>query len=96
MAQLSWEIQEHPRGGRVREAGGEFGRKSGRKTEVLKNLDGGKALDAICMGLFGGRGTVSVGEGWTGHGVAWGFTPQSCQACDAPRPGKGLNTLSRD
>ena len=43
------------------------GRKSGRKTEVLRNLGGGKALDAICVGLFGGRGTVSVGEGWTGH-----------------------------
>lgn len=100
MAQLSWEILEHPRGDRVREAGGEFGRKSGRKTEVLRNLGGGKALDAICMGLFGGRGTVSVGEGWTGHrggvelytpilsglrcSLAWEGSQHPCKRLGAP------------
>lgn len=36
---------------------------------MLRNPDGGEALDSIFMGLFGGQGTVSMGEDWTGH---WG------------------------
>lgn len=65
MAQSSREILEHPRG--QGEGGWRGLGESQEGKQVLRNLDGGKALDAICTGLLGGRGPVSVGEGWTGH-----------------------------